>query len=205
LQCDVWVPDLFNGWPLLPVDSLKLPERPGEKVGFFGYVKVFFTLLPRIPAFIASRPSVVEARITQFIEAIQAEYKYQKLGAVGYCFGGVVAIRLGATSLVDSIVIAHPGRFTLDQAKAIKVPSAWECAEEDMAFSKNFRNETEAAFAARRGTEGFVDYEFRDYEGTTHGFAARPNLKIPEIKAAYEGAFKQTVDWFSRTLTCDIS
>lgn len=37
--------------------------------------------------------------------------------------------------------------------------------------------------------------------GTAHGFAARPNLDLPEIKEAFELAFEQTVQWFQKTLT----
>lgn len=37
-------------------------------------------------------------------------------------------------------------------------------------------------------------------QGTAHGFAARPNLAYPEVKAGYEGAFEQAVQWFKKTL-----
>jgi dienelactone hydrolase len=37
--------------------------------------------------------------------------------------------------------------------------------------------------------------------GTVHGFAARPNLSLPEIKEAHEKAFEQTVAWFEKTLS----
>jgi hypothetical protein len=37
--------------------------------------------------------------------------------------------------------------------------------------------------------------------GTAHGFAARPNLNVPEVKLAYEEAFEQTVEWFTKTLS----
>ena len=68
-----------------------------------------------------------------------------------------------------------------------------------------------------------MEYEFRDYKGrvdiflpteltigsnpksfnplgTAHGFAARPNLEVPDVKEGYEKAFQQTVDWFRKTL-----
>ena len=62
-----------------------------------------------------------------------------------------------------------------------------------------------------------MDYEFKVYpgklscgflrvmlihilQGTAHGFAARPNLAYPEVKAGYEGAFEQAVQWFKKTL-----
>lgn len=38
-----------------------------------------------------------------------------------YCFGGSVAVRIGATDAVNSVVIAHPGGVTPAEAKAIKV------------------------------------------------------------------------------------
>jgi len=36
--------------------------------------------------------------------------------------------------------------------------------------------------------------------GTAHGFAVRPNLKVAEVKAGYEGALDQSVAWFVKTL-----
>ena len=42
--------------------------------------------------------------------------------------------------------------------------------------------------------------ETDEYPGTAHGFAARPNLNVPEVKLAHEEAFEQTVEWFSKTL-----
>ena len=49
-------------------------------------------------------------------------------------------MRLGGTDLVNSVVICHPGSFTIDQVKAIKVPTAWVCAEgnyQGLPFQKN--------------------------------------------------------------------
>lgn len=37
--------------------------------------------------------------------------------------------------------------------------------------------------------------------GTAHGFAARPNLALPDIVEAYHKALQQTVAWFARTLS----
>ena len=36
--------------------------------------------------------------------------------------------------------------------------------------------------------------------GTAHGFAARPNLELPDIVEAYQKAMEQIVSWFVRTL-----
>ncbi|KAK0188136.1 dienelactone hydrolase endo-1-3,1,4-beta-D-glucanase [Armillaria mellea] len=200
LKCDVWVPDLFDGKPPLAAHEMKFPERIGEKLGFFGYLSFIWLALRRLPLFIRCRPSVVDHRVSTFIEKLKAEKKYEKLGAVGYCFGGNVAVRIGGISLVDTIVVCHPGKLPTEQLKALKVPSSWACAEEDMSFTPAARAAAEAELAGRRGKPNFVEYEFVDHKGTTHGFAARPKLEYPEVKAGFEAALQQTVDWFKKTL-----
>ena len=89
---------------------------------------------------------------------------------------------------------------------------------DDVFFPEPKRNKAEAVFAARKDTDQFVDYEFKVYKGapslalvilelsemliigTAHGFASRPNLDLPEIKAAHEQALEQTIAWFQKTL-----
>ncbi|KDR77601.1 hypothetical protein GALMADRAFT_245751 [Galerina marginata CBS 339.88] len=200
LECDVWVPDYFDGKPLFPHEAMTLPDRAGVKLSMWDWIKFILIGLPRIPAFISNRPSVVDKRLESFIGLIKEKKKYEKIGTVGYCYGGATCVRIGGTDLVNSVIVAHPGRFSLDQVKAIKVPVAWICAEEDLFFPDTLRQQSEAVFAERKGKENFVEYEFKEYKGTAHGFASRPNLALPEIKEAYEGAFKQTVEWFQKTL-----
>jgi len=73
----------------------------------------------------------------QFIEKLQSEKKYEKLGAVGYvaylvatsfvqtfrryCFGGAMCIRFGNSGLLKTIVICHPGSFSQKDLEAISV------------------------------------------------------------------------------------
>ncbi|KAF8997179.1 Alpha/Beta hydrolase protein [Cyathus striatus] len=200
LQCDVWVPDYFAGKPLIGLNQLVLPDRAGVKMTIWDWVKFVVAILPNIPAAISSRPSVADKRVHEFIAILKEKKKYEKLGAVGYCFGGSTSIRLGSTGLVNSIVVCHPGHFSLDEVKAINVPAAWLCAEEDLFFSDSHRLKTEAIFAEKKGKDSPVEYAFHHYKGTTHGFAARPNLDLPEIKEAHEKAFEETVSWFEKTL-----
>ncbi|KJA16308.1 hypothetical protein HYPSUDRAFT_71469 [Hypholoma sublateritium FD-334 SS-4] len=202
LGCDVWVPDYFNGKPLIPFEKMSLPSRAGEKVSTWAWVRLFFgVLLPQIPTIISNRPSIVDKRLASFISLIKEKKGYEKIGAVGYCYGGSTSVRLGGTDLVNSVIIVHPGRFSLDELKAIKVPAAWICAEEDMYFPDSLRAQSEAEFAGRKDKPNFVEYEFKEYKGTAHGFASRPNLELPETKEAFEGAFEQTVEWFKKTVT----
>lgn len=36
--------------------------------------------------------------------------------------------------------------------------------------------------------------------GTAHGFAARPNLGVPDVKEGYQKALEFTVEWFNKTI-----
>ncbi|EIM87387.1 dienelactone hydrolase endo-1-3,1,4-beta-D-glucanase [Stereum hirsutum FP-91666 SS1] len=200
---DVWVPDLFDGRPAFEVDDLEplVPQRPGEKMTLWSKLRLVVVALTRLLRIFAVRQSVVDPRATSFIEKIKAEKKYEKIGCVGYCFGAGVAVRIApGNPNVNSLVLCHPSALKEEQIEAIKVPSAWACAEDDMAFTPDIRSEAEAVFAARKDKPEYVDYEFVDYKGTVHGFAARPNLSMPDVKEAYEGALEQTAAWFKKTL-----
>jgi len=202
LECDVWIPDYFAGKPLFPVDAMSFPDRPGVKFSFWDWCKLVAFIIPKLPNMLVSnRSSVTDRRVHSFINLIKEAKKYEKIGAVGYCFGGACCVRLGGTDFVNSVVICHPGSFSINQVKAIKVPTAWVCAEEDMFFPESLRLASEAVFAERKDKENYIDYELKVYKGTTHGFASRPNLMIPELKKAHEEALDQTVEWFKKTLT----
>ena len=89
-----------------------------------------------------------------------------------------------------------------------------------MSFKDKDVKTAEAIFKEQEEKPDHVDYEFRVWEGkfffpiasarliqsahsrigTAHGFAVRPNLSVPEVKAAYEGGLEQTVAWFKKTL-----
>ncbi|KAF7318700.1 DLH domain-containing protein [Mycena chlorophos] len=212
LACDVYVPDLFAGHPPVTVSQLSaLPNRAGVKLGFFGILKLLFSVLPSIPAMFRNRPPKGAERALTFINKLQESKKYEKLGAVGYCFGGGVAVILGAEhpDLLQSIVLAHPSPPKDEQILAIKAPTAWSAAEllqaQDMGIKPARLNEIEALYKRREGTDAFVEYEITTYPGTAHGFAARPALEFPDVKEAFEKAFQQTVDWFNKTIPASTS
>ncbi|KAJ7780628.1 hypothetical protein DFH07DRAFT_792974 [Mycena maculata] len=199
LQCDVWVPDLFQGHPPVTEAQMKsLPDRAGVKLGFFAMAKLIFTVLPSAPAIIRNRPSVAGARTIPFVKKLQSEKKYEKIGAIGYCFGGGVAVHIASTSDVfDSIVLAHPSPPSDDQLKAIKV-NLLSMHPDDMSLKSARVEQIKAFYAGREGKDTFVEYEFKEYKA--HGFAARPNFAYPDVKEGFEKAFTQAVEWFNKTI-----
>ncbi|TRM64079.1 dienelactone hydrolase [Schizophyllum amplum] len=201
LGCDVWVPNIFDPEAPVGVDELELPDRAGVKMSWGAIFRLVWIAATRLPTVLRNTPTKASARAEQFIERIRSDYKYTGVGAVGYCFGGSVVYKIASTSLVETAVVAHPGGFSDEQVKAIRVPISWALAEDDHGIPQKKADQAEALFAERKGKEGYVDYEFKVYPGTAHGFAARPNLAVPEVKAGYEGAFEQAVGWFKKTLT----
>ncbi|KAJ7342470.1 hypothetical protein DFH08DRAFT_782889 [Mycena albidolilacea] len=201
LACDVWVPDFFAGHPPITESQMKLlPERAGVKLGFFSMLKLVSVVLPSVPSLlITNRSSVVDGQTTSFVKKLQKEKKYDKFGAIGYCFGGGIAGRIGATtSLFDSIVLAHPSVLPDETIKAIKAPTAWAQPEDDMGIKPARLEAIEALYAGRKGQDNFVDYEIKVYKA--HGFGARPNFAYPDVKEGFEKAFRQAVDWFDKTI-----
>ncbi|KAJ7109695.1 Alpha/Beta hydrolase protein [Mycena crocata] len=203
LACDVWVPDFFAGPPPVTEEQMKtMPDRAGVKMSFLDILKFIWAALPSVPALIRNRPSVVDARTISFVKKLQENKKYEKLGAIGYCLGGGIALRVGAsTGLFNSIVLVHASPpFNDDHIKTIKAPTAWACAESDMSLKPARLEQIEALYEARKGKDTFVDYEIKVYKGTAHGFGARPNFAYPEVKEGFEKAFEQGVVWFNKTI-----
>ena len=148
---------------------MTFPDRPGVKFSLRDWVKLFVTIIPRLPNLLVyNRTSVTDGRVhsvgsnkqcfpvstkhllykvhqsakrkKEIREDWRSRVRYcrclstttsTKLMVLisSYCFGGASCVRLGGTDLVNSVVICHPGPFTIDQVKAIKVPTAWVCAE----------------------------------------------------------------------------
>ncbi|KAF5340564.1 hypothetical protein D9611_007301 [Ephemerocybe angulata] len=200
--CDVWVPDLFQGSPILPLSAMSaMPDRADQRPTILEWVRfIFGNIFPALPRFIRNRPSVVDARIASLLALLKETKPYEKFGAVGYCFGGTAAIRLASTNLINSVVVCHPGAFSISAVQAMGVPSSWAWPEVDVAVSPQKILDTEAALASKKATNPSLEYESKEYPGTQHGFAARPNLKYPEIVEAYEKALEQTISWFKKTL-----
>jgi carboxymethylenebutenolidase len=99
-----------------------------------------------------------------FIKSVREQNQYDKLGAVGYCFGVGITVRLVPFKTLDSIVLCHPSALTEASIKAVDIPTARACAEQDMAFPHVMRLKAEAIFAARKDKADFVPYEFVDYK-----------------------------------------
>jgi dienelactone hydrolase len=131
LECDVWIPDYFLGKPVIPPSFLFMPERAGVKISWWTWIKFIFTVaIPNIQAILSNLPYYVDPRLEAFIQQLKEQKKYEKIGAVGYWYGGSVCIRLASKpDLLNTVVICHPGKFTIENVKDMKIPNSWVCSE----------------------------------------------------------------------------
>lgn len=120
--------------------------------------------------------------------------QHTKVGVVGYCWGGKVAIELGGKNhngLVDCISFAHPGGITKEDVFNVAVPVQIIAPEKDVPFPLKMRQ-----FCNEEIPKLGVDYDYQHFPGAVHGFATRCNVKVEGEKRALERAKNAAVGWF---------
>lgn len=153
--------------------------------------------------------AMADAIVESTIKTMRAELGVNKIGAVGYCFGGKYVARfLAAGKGLDAGFTAHPSRVEITEWDAISNPLSiaygGECRilpnrnmgklialELDPSNNASARSSTEATLI-----KGGKTYQTNLYAGAAHGFAVRTNLTDPRQRFAQESAYVQAVRWF---------
>ncbi|CCG84927.1 protein of unknown function [Taphrina deformans PYCC 5710] len=133
-------------------------------------------------------------------DAIFAELRSQKqkIGIVGFCFGGREAFHYAATDKVDVVCTMHPSLINIPaDAQKVKKPISIHVAASDEIYDAAKSKEAAEIFEKNK-----VPYENRIYdgEGVEHGFGIRADLSKAPAKKAKEAAFSATVAWFDKFL-----
>ena len=125
----------------------------------------------------------------------QSFVKTGGIGAVGFCYGGRIAMLFGArSSEVDAVVPFHPSPVTPVEIARLKCPVQVHCGTADRNVSVAAIRDLEKMLKAQSTpTEVFL------YEGADHGFLAytRPPRYNP---AAGKLAWERTVKFLQRNL-----
>ncbi|PVG01835.1 dienelactone hydrolase endo-1-3,1,4-beta-D-glucanase [Serendipita vermifera] len=200
---DVWAGDIFKGKPFCKEEDLApyMPEEAGQQLPFttklgriFSTVKLVATGLPSMIGF---RPAVQDPWVVDFVGHIKKEYHYEKVGMIGYCWGGGIASRIAAMEgVIDSAMCVHVSGAYQAALPNARVPVAYFIAEEDSLWNADLAAEVERKWKE----ESERKYQFKVYAGTVHGFGCRPNLGIPKVKASWELAMEDIVFWIKETL-----
>ncbi|KAL0484306.1 AIM2 [Acrasis kona] len=170
---DVFIPDIVNG------EGIPVSYLSGEKYDVAAWVSRHPKETCRHIIFDAAR-------------SLKSDMGYEKIGVVGYCFGGWGTLELGASDLVNAVAVAHPSllNFPAD-VENLKQPALFLCAEVDQQFPLD-----KVERSKQITSEKALDNKFVFYPGTEHGFAMRFNMKSPVVVKAAEDAKDQVIDWF---------
>ncbi|KAB5580892.1 Alpha/Beta hydrolase protein [Coniochaeta sp. 2T2.1] len=131
--------------------------------------------------------------------------KHQRIGAVGFCYGGWAVFQLGARSpdgsggggspLVDCISATHPTFLTEDEIRKVGVPVQIVAPERDPMFTEELK-----AYAVAEIPKLGVPFDYQFFPGLEHGFAVRGNSEDEAEMKGMERAMRVTVAWFREWL-----
>ena len=155
--------------------------------------------------------SAVDDIVTATIEAVNSQYGYEDIGAVGYCFGGKYVARfLTEDGGLSAGFAAHPSGLTADELEAIAHPMSLAYAgkssfalqhtkckmDAEICEDNDNSNPPEArTLAEQTFNETGITWQATLYSGTGHGFAVRANTSDPQQLFAQESAYLQAVRW----------
>ncbi|KAI2974127.1 hypothetical protein CBS147323_1516 [Aspergillus niger] len=168
----VVMPDLFHGDPI-PIDY-------GPDFDIMGWYNQHL-------------PPRVDPIIDAILGEMRTAFGCQRVGAVGYCFGGKYVCRYLKAGKLNAGFIAHPTMVQVGELEGVEGPLSIAAAIVDPVFTTANRHESEAILA-RLG----VPFQINLFSDVEHGFAVRCNLSEPRQKFAKEAAFEQAVAWFDR-------
>jgi dienelactone hydrolase len=125
--------------------------------------------------------------------------KYEKVGAVGFCFGGWAVFRLGAKEhqppLVDCITARHPTLLTKKDIDEVAVPIQVLAPEIDPVYTAELKTHT---FETVQKLGVPFDYQF--FPGVEHACFTRGDKEKPGELEAMERGKNAAVGWLRQFL-----
>lgn len=154
---------------------------------------------------IFANPNLIKERMTKAYQVLTSEPTVDKnhIGALGYCFGGTVALNAAAMGIpLDVVASFHGGLAGFkagEQMKNTKVLIGNGAADSfvTQADIANFKSEME-----KYG----ITYEFKNYEGATHAFTNKYsteagkkfNMPIAYNENADKASWKDMISFFNQ-------
>ncbi|KAF2656922.1 alpha/beta-hydrolase [Lophiostoma macrostomum CBS 122681] len=141
----------------------------------------------------------IDAIINTTLSYMRVDLGLQRIGSVGYCFGGKYVPRWMASGTngtgIDVGFIAHPSGLERAEIEGVAGPISIAAGELDAAFNTTLRRTAEDVLSAKNAT-----YQTVLYSGAPHGFGVRVDLSNAQQRFAKEGAYRQAVGWLGAWL-----
>ncbi|RAH49638.1 alpha/beta-hydrolase [Aspergillus brunneoviolaceus CBS 621.78] len=171
----VLMPDLFTG------DSVPLNRPEGFQI--MEWAK-------------GHQPAHTDPIIQTALNHIRSTLGCERVGGVGYCFGGKYVARfLKVDGGLDVGFTAHPTMMTAEELAAVEGPFCVAAAQHDPIFSAEKRRESEEILGKKD-----QPWQISVYSDVEHGFAVRGDPAARRVRFAKEQAFQQAVAWFGEYL-----
>ncbi|KAF2090640.1 dienelactone hydrolase family protein-like protein [Saccharata proteae CBS 121410] len=201
----VYIPDVHQG-DSLPIDFLQTVEPPLPQREAMGMVektaataKVGATLGPWL---VRHREGVSKPLMDGFINTIRTTAGTDKVGAIGFCWGGRYAIlathEAGPGKGVDAAYACHPSLVAIPaDFDPVARPLSLALGDKDGLLGEKEIGAIQEVMGKKTG----VPHEIRVYEGQVHGFALRGDWSGERDKKAMDDAEAQGIEWFKKYLS----
>ena len=202
-----YIPDTHEG-DSLPIELLQdieppLPVRESLSVVEKGVktAKVGATLGPWLAK---HREAVVKPIIDGFIRTVRMTPGTDKVGTIGFCWGGRYAI-LSAQGGgdepgqgVDAAYACHPSLLAIPaDLEPVTKPLSLALGDKDSLLGQKEIGQVQETL----GKLTTVPHEIRIYEDQIHGFTLRGDFTSEKEKKAMDDAEQQGVEWFQKYLS----
>lgn len=187
-----------------------LPEREAQTViqKATSTASVGATLGPWL---IRHREAVARPLIENFIDKVRYIPGTDKVGAIGFCWGGRYALLAAGKAVssaegkgVDAAYACHPSLVSIPaDFEEIAVPTSLALGEKDSLLGEAEVKQIQEVFEKKKQGVEWVplkESEVRVYADQVHGFALRGDWSSEKDKKAMDDAEKQGIDWFKRFL-----
>lgn len=177
----VYVPDFFDG------DALRAEPLLNDRWQEFD-----------LPGFLKKNSrDIREPEVFECARALRLKYK--NVGAIGFCYGGWAAFRLGAKEhqppLVDCIIAGHPSLLTKKDIDDIAVPVQILAPEIDPAFNVELKTHSFETIQ-KLG----LPFDYQHFPGVVHACLVRGDPRKPGEREAMARGKNAAVGWFRQFL-----
>ncbi|KAK3297241.1 Alpha/Beta hydrolase protein [Chaetomium fimeti] len=156
-----------------------------------------------IPGIMARQARAVrEPEVLAYARALRG--RYERVGAVGYCYGGWAALRLaagefkgefGGRGLVDCVSVGHPSLVVEGDFEGVRVPVQLLAPEVDEMFTPELK-----LFAFLTLQKRGVPFDYQHFPGVEHWCLVRGNANVEGERAAMTRGHEALVAWFKQWL-----
>ncbi|KAG8370173.1 hypothetical protein BUALT_Bualt14G0089700 [Buddleja alternifolia] len=117
-----------------------------------------------------------------------------KVGVAGFCWGGMVAVRLAKFDCIDAAILLHPGWITVEQINEVKTPLAILGAENDDFCTPDLLKHLGDTLSAKAEVDCFV----KIFPGVGHGWTKRYNDDDESAVQSAQESHLDILNWFNK-------